>query len=132
MSVRLKRNAKSEMPISVHAESLPKSAIPRTRHRSNLVGPAIAKLRYQRGWRQDDLVAKLQILGCDMTRDVLANIETRRSPVTDTQIDFFCRVFGVQVQDLFPPPCRESHATIPVVRPRVLPARPCRLNDGHA
>ncbi|MBL9171729.1 MAG: hypothetical protein JNN07_28625 [Verrucomicrobiales bacterium] len=37
-----------------------------------------------------------------MTRDILANIETRRSPVTDTQIEFFCEVFAVKVQELFP------------------------------
>ena len=69
---------------------------------ANVIGPMISKLRYQRGWRQDDLVAKLQLLGCSITRDVLANIETRRSPVNDRQIEFFCRVFGVTVQELFP------------------------------
>lgn len=71
-------------------------------HDANVIGPSIAKLRYQRGWRQDELVAKLQLLGCYMTRDILANIETRRSPVTDTQIEFFCAVFEVEVQELFP------------------------------
>jgi len=69
---------------------------------ANVIGPSIAKLRYQRGWRQDELVAKLQLLGCYMTRDILANIETRRSPVTDTQIEFFCEVFAVKAQELFP------------------------------
>jgi transcriptional regulator with XRE-family HTH domain len=78
-------------------------------HRNpNIIGPMIAKLRYQRGWRQDDLVAKLQLIGCYMTRDILANIETRRSPVTDTQIEYFCEVFSVKVQDLFPPRSRPS------------------------
>ena len=69
---------------------------------ANVIGPMVSKLRYQRGWRQDELVAKLQLLGCYMTRDILANIETRRSPVTDTQIEFFCEVFAVKVQELFP------------------------------
>lgn len=69
---------------------------------ANVIGPMVSKLRYQRGWRQDELVAKLQLLGCYMTRDILANIETRRSPVTDTQIEFFCAVFEVKVQELFP------------------------------
>jgi transcriptional regulator with XRE-family HTH domain len=69
---------------------------------ANVIGPMVSKLRYKRGWRQDELVAKLQLLGCYMTRDILANIETRRSPVTDTQIEFFCEVFAVKVQELFP------------------------------
>ena len=62
----------------------------------------IARLRYQLGWRQDDLVAKMQIHGCYMTRDILASIETRRCPATDTQIKFFSEVLRVKVQDLFP------------------------------
>ena len=68
----------------------------------NVLGPTIAKLRYQRGWRQDDLVARMQIKGYDITRDILANIETRRSPVNDHLIVGFCHVFAVCVQDLFP------------------------------
>ena len=73
------------------------------RHNDNVIGPRVSKLRYERGWKQDDLVAKLQLLGCYMTRDILANIETRRSAATDIQIGFFCEVFEVGVVELFPP-----------------------------
>jgi hypothetical protein len=38
-----------------------------------------------------------------MTRDILANIETRRSPVTDKRIAILAEVFGVAVGNLFPP-----------------------------
>jgi transcriptional regulator with XRE-family HTH domain len=69
----------------------------------NVIGRVVAKLRYHRAWTQDQLVAKLQLLGCYMTRDILASIETQRSPVTDKQIEFFAEVFGVDVWDLFPP-----------------------------
>ena len=75
------------------------------RPKSNLIGPSIAKMRYQRGWTQDDLVAKMQLLGCYMTRDILANLETRRSVATDQQVQFFAEVFEVQLQDLFPASC---------------------------
>jgi transcriptional regulator with XRE-family HTH domain len=71
-------------------------------HDGNVVGPNIAKFRYQRGWTQDELVGKLQLLGCYMTRDILASMETRRCPVSDKQIEFFAEVFGVAVADLFP------------------------------
>ena len=69
----------------------------------NIIGPAVVKLRYRSGWTQDDLVAKLQVLGCYMTRDILANIETRRCVATDTQIGYFVDVFEVDVRELFPP-----------------------------
>ena len=36
-----------------------------------------------------------------MTREILANIETLRSPATDKQIEFFAQVFDVPVQELF-------------------------------
>jgi transcriptional regulator with XRE-family HTH domain len=75
----------------------------RVREKSNLIGPAIARLRYQRGWNQEDLVTKMQLLGCYMTRDILANIETRRSIATDKQIESFADVFNVEINELFPP-----------------------------
>jgi transcriptional regulator with XRE-family HTH domain len=71
-------------------------------HDNNVIGQNIAKFRYQRSWTQDELVGKLQLLGCYMTRDILANIETRRCIVTDRQIEYFAEVFGVQASNLFP------------------------------
>jgi transcriptional regulator with XRE-family HTH domain len=71
-------------------------------NRSNVIGPSIAKLRNERKWTQEMLAAKLQIQGCDITRDVIANIESRRSPVTDKQILHFMRVFQVPLTEIFP------------------------------
>ena len=68
----------------------------------NVIGPNVAKFRYQRNLTQDDLVGKLQLLGCYMTRNMLASIETQRCPVTDKQIEFFAHVLGVKEGDLFP------------------------------
>jgi hypothetical protein len=49
------------------------------------------------------LVAKMQLLGCDVTRAVIANIETCRSSVNDKQIVFLAKALGVEIGDLFPP-----------------------------
>jgi transcriptional regulator with XRE-family HTH domain len=69
---------------------------------ANVIGPNVAKFRYQRNWTQDEFVGKLQLLGCYMTRDMLANIETQRCPATDKQIEYFAHVLGVKEGDLFP------------------------------
>ena len=69
---------------------------------SNVVGRNVSRERFQRGWTQDELATKMQLLGCPMTRDILASIETRRCIVTDKQIEFFAEVFGIQIQQLFP------------------------------
>lgn len=73
-----------------------------TQQSSNVIGRNVSRERYQRGWTQDDLVIQMQLLGCYMTRDILANIETRRCITTDKQIEFFAEVFGIPVQQLFP------------------------------
>jgi len=69
---------------------------------ANLIGRNVARLRYQKGWTQNTLVAKIQIRGCYMTRDILANIESRRSSVNDRQIAFLADALGVEINDLFP------------------------------
>ena len=81
------------------------------RNNANIVGPYVVKFRHQVGWTQDVLAAKMQLLGCCMTRDILANIETRRSLVTDIRIAIFAEAFGVAVGDLFPPifPALKGH-----------------------
>ena len=55
----------------------------------NLVGKNISKLRHQRGWALEELVAKLQLLGCNITFRNLTRIESLRCIVTDAQIAFF-------------------------------------------
>ncbi len=70
---------------------------------ANLIGRNVARFRYQNNWSQAKLVAKMQLLGFYITRDILANIETLRSSVTDKHIVIFAEVFGRPVGDLFPP-----------------------------
>jgi transcriptional regulator with XRE-family HTH domain len=69
---------------------------------ANLVGPNVIKLRHQHGWTQDQLVSKLNLLGYYFTRDIVANIESRRSVVSDVQIRALAEAFGVDEGALFP------------------------------
>jgi len=70
---------------------------------ANVIGRNVARLRYQLGWSQDELVTQLQLIGnINMTRDKLANIETLRSPAESKQIEFFAEVFQIREQALFP------------------------------
>ena len=72
-------------------------------HDANHIGRKIARLRYQKGWTQDTLVAKLQILQCNITRDILANIELRRSLVKDNHCCLIAKALGVTIHELFQP-----------------------------
>jgi len=91
---------------------------------ANVIGPNVAKYRYQRGWTQDDLVGKLQLRGCYMTRDILANIETQRCIVTDKQIEWFAKVFGVKEGDLFPKQ-RKLNNEMVGLDVKIVTRRPC-------
>jgi transcriptional regulator with XRE-family HTH domain len=69
---------------------------------ANIIGRNVAKFRYQAGWTQEFLAARMQLLGCYISRNIIANIETRRSTVTDKRIAFFAMVFRVPLHCLFP------------------------------
>jgi transcriptional regulator with XRE-family HTH domain len=69
---------------------------------ANLIGRNVARFRYQHGWTQNMLVAKIQIRGCYMTRNILVNIENLRTSAKDKQIAFLAEALGVEINDLFP------------------------------
>ena len=73
------------------------------KHDANLIGRKVARLRYQKGWTQDMLVARLQIIRCNITRDILANIELRRCVATDLHCSFIAKALGVTIAELFQP-----------------------------
>ena len=68
----------------------------------NLIGPQVRKLRYQRGWRQKDLAAKLQIAGWDIDRGSVSKIESQLMRVGDFQILYLGKVLKVDWWQLFP------------------------------
>ena len=70
-------------------------------YNGNFIGQNVSRLRCQKSWTQDELVVKLRLLGCWITRDLLANIETRHSAVTDKQIKYFVEVFGCEAGEIF-------------------------------
>ena len=68
----------------------------------NIIGPVVIRLRQERRWSQEVLAARLQCQEDDISRDVLANIESGRTQVTDKHIQALQKAFGVPVVQLFP------------------------------
>jgi transcriptional regulator with XRE-family HTH domain len=68
----------------------------------NIIGPVVIRLRQERRWSQEVLAARLQCQEDDISRDVLANIESGRTQVTDKHIRALQKAFGVPVVQLFP------------------------------
>ena len=68
----------------------------------NIVGPQIKKLRKQQGLTQEMLAAKCSARGWDISPSTLSKIEVRLRFVTDVEIFFLCKLFKVQMEELFP------------------------------
>jgi transcriptional regulator with XRE-family HTH domain len=70
--------------------------------RRNLAGPQVRRLRCQRGWSQEQLAAKLQLEGLDISRSSVAKIENGHQAIFDYEILIFCRLFRVSQDALHP------------------------------
>ena len=69
----------------------------------NVVGPQVRRLRSGKGWSQNDLAIKLQILGMAYaTRAKISKIESRLVWIADEDLIFLSRALGVSTEDLYP------------------------------
>lgn len=69
----------------------------------NVIGPQVRRLRSGKGWSQNDLAIKLQILGMEnATRVKVAKMESRLVWIADEDLIYLARVLGVSIEDLYP------------------------------
>ena len=71
--------------------------------KGNLIGKQVSEARNNLGLSQAALAAKCQRMGWDLSRDVLARIESGVRGITDKEMAIFSDVLGVPVQELLPP-----------------------------
>lgn len=67
------------------------------------LGARIRQIREQRNLTQEQLSAKLQLCGCDITRSALAKIEVGRRHVYPDEIKLIKEILRVTFDELFPP-----------------------------
>lgn len=65
------------------------------------MGNNIRNLREKKGLTQEQLSARLQTLGCDITRSGLAKIEVGQRHIYAFEIKLFKDVLGIPYDDLF-------------------------------
>ena len=66
----------------------------------NIVGPQVARLRYQAGLSQTEFATKCQLAGWDASRGIIAGIEGQVRCVTDREFVLLARVLGVSLENL--------------------------------
>lgn len=65
------------------------------------VGQNIRRLRREKKWKQEQLAAKLQVRGCDITRSALAKIEVGQRYIYADEVHAFKEIFDCSYEDLF-------------------------------
>ncbi|KYN90700.1 DNA-binding protein [Vibrio cidicii] len=67
----------------------------------NVTGKQIKKLRIERGLTQEQLAARCNVAGLDITRSTLAKVESGVRQVTDTEVQLFAKILKVSEGELF-------------------------------
>lgn len=67
----------------------------------NIVGKKVRAIRETKGWTQEQLVAKCNLTGWEISRSTLAKIESNVRRVTDIEVHRLSLALSVSVVDLF-------------------------------
>ena len=92
-------------PIGGQAESTLAPTLARIR---NLTGQQIRALRRNRKWSQSKLAGVIRTMGAPMTREIIANLETRRTRVKDYDLVLIAKALQIPMDSLFPDEARTT------------------------
>ena len=67
----------------------------------NMIGKNVEKLRKERGIKQKDFIAQLQIAGCDMNPTSYSKLEGQIRAASDKEVYAISRVLNVPMEMLF-------------------------------
>ncbi|MBQ9785014.1 MAG: helix-turn-helix transcriptional regulator [Clostridia bacterium] len=68
---------------------------------ANLVGKNIERLRKEKGIKQKDFIARMQVMGCDINPTSYSKLEGQVRSATDKEIYVIAKIFGVPMETLF-------------------------------
>ncbi len=76
--------------------------MPRKKYPANVVGSQIRKVRGKLGLTQEELAARCQLEGLDISRSTLGQIEARLRYVSDEELIVLASLLGVTADQLYP------------------------------
>jgi transcriptional regulator with XRE-family HTH domain len=62
----------------------------------------VRKLRERKGWTQNELAIKLQLIGWDTSRESVSSLENQQRRVPDLELFLIAKILGAKMEDLFP------------------------------
>ena len=100
----------------------------RINEKHNICGERLRKIRKRRGLSQEDLAAKLQLRGLDLTQKAISRIETGSRLVTDYELKYLAEVLNIPVRLLLEE--EDSETTDPETVPLKISFLPFRPEDS--
>ena len=67
----------------------------------NMIGDQVRRLRMQKGWSQQTLSNKLEMLAIYVCRGSISRIEDKQRTVTDIELYGLAQVLGTSIASLF-------------------------------
>jgi len=67
----------------------------------NVIGPQIKHLREQSNMTQEELTARCNLVGWNISRSTLAKIESRVRRITDSEIALMAEALKVEISELY-------------------------------
>ena len=68
---------------------------------ANMVGRNIERLRKEKGIKQKDFIAKMQVMGCDINPTSYSKLEGQVRSATDREIYTISKILNVPMEELF-------------------------------
>ena len=68
---------------------------------ANMVGKNIERLRKEKGIKQKDFIAKIQVMGCDMNPTSYSKLEGQLRIATDREIYTISKILQIPMEKLF-------------------------------
>lgn len=67
----------------------------------NVIGVNIKRIRKEKNLTQEELSARLYILGLNIDRPMISKIENQQREITDIEILAFAKTLSVSIENLF-------------------------------
>ena len=68
---------------------------------ANMVGKKIEEMRKERGIKQKEFIARMQIMGCDINPTSYSKLEGQIRAATDKEIYVIAKILNVSMESLF-------------------------------
>ena len=67
----------------------------------NIIGKSVERLRKEKGIKQKDFIAQIQVMGCDMNPTSYSKLEGQTRSATDKEVFIIAKILNVSIEELF-------------------------------